>query len=238
MVGRAMNKFDAVFLPDIPALYAQYKPRASDPPVAWWHCSASDRLEHDSAEVMDAWHKARGFAEIGYHLFVRKDGSMQLGRDWGKDPDAQQWHNNGSLAFCLHGLRLEKFTDAQILTMKNLADALDAQKPFRWRGHREVAAKLCPVVDYKKILGLDAEGFRSRIKPEKPPLTWNSSVLRIFDRGASVVGLQEALNRRGAFLVVDGIFGRATDMAVRAFQAENNLEIDGLVGHKTWAKLL
>lgn len=36
----------------------------------------------------------------------------------------------------------------------------------------------------------------------------------------------------------DGIFGSATDEAVKAYQAENGLTVDGIVGSKTWEKLL
>lgn len=36
----------------------------------------------------------------------------------------------------------------------------------------------------------------------------------------------------------DGIFGSATDEAVKAYQAENDLTVDGIVGSKTWEKLL
>lgn len=61
--------------------------------------------------------------------------------------------------------------------------------------------------------------------------------LRKGDRGEDVKRLQTALNRYGYELKVDGIFGSATDQAIRAFQQSHRLTVDGICGAKTWAAL-
>ena len=52
------------------------------------------------------------------------------------------------------------------------------------------------------------------------------------------MALQEALNRHDYNLTVDGIFGPATDSAVRRLQTSQNLTSDGIVGPATRAALL
>lgn len=56
-------------------------------------------------------------------------------------------------------------------------------------------------------------------------------------RGNSVKILQCYLNLYGKELSVDGAFGAGTETAVRQFQSENGLLIDGIVGRATWQQL-
>jgi peptidoglycan hydrolase-like protein with peptidoglycan-binding domain len=56
--------------------------------------------------------------------------------------------------------------------------------------------------------------------------------------GEVVRRLQRALRRTPNFgLAVDGIFGPATQNAVKAFQQGAGLTVDGIVGPLTWAAL-
>lgn len=55
----------------------------------------------------------------------------------------------------------------------------------------------------------------------------------------SVKDLQWRLNKAGATpaLTVDGVAGNATRTAIRKFQYDHKLDVDGLLGPKTWAAL-
>lgn len=64
------------------------------------------------------------------------------------------------------------------------------------------------------------------------------SVLKVNSRGEQVKALQRILIGCGYDLKADGVFGTITDRHVRAFQRKNGLSADGIVGTKTWRKLL
>lgn len=70
----------------------------------------------------------------------------------------------------------------------------------------------------------------------------NSSVtlLKKGSQGSAVVDLQKSLVGKGYKLPkygVDGDFGTETQSAVKSFQKDNKLEVDGIVGKHTWAAL-
>ncbi|MBQ8975452.1 MAG: peptidoglycan-binding protein, partial [Oscillospiraceae bacterium] len=63
-------------------------------------------------------------------------------------------------------------------------------------------------------------------------------VLRTGSRGPQVKLLQLGLSRYGFALTTDGIFGQDTYDAVTAFQGQNDLVRDGIVGANTWRALM
>jgi flagellum-specific peptidoglycan hydrolase FlgJ len=74
--------------------------------------------------------------------------------------------------------------------------------------------------------------------PSSPSLAQVASgqgVVKLGQEGESVRQVQQMLGMTGAD--VDGKFGSGTEMAVRGFQRKNGLEVDGIVGPRTFAAL-
>ena len=88
---------------------------------------------------------------------------------------------------------------------------------------------------------IDAPAEDLPFKPEFIPATeyWPPRVIDKNMTGADVEVLQAVLKARG-FLSTnpDGIFGSYLEEVVKQFQAAYKLDVDGVVGPKTWAKLL
>lgn len=69
---------------------------------------------------------------------------------------------------------------------------------------------------------------------ERPP---EGTLLRYGSRGEGVRWVQERLVDAGADLDVDGIYGKRTEAAVRAFQKKAGIQVDGIVGKDTLGHL-
>jgi peptidoglycan hydrolase-like protein with peptidoglycan-binding domain len=71
-----------------------------------------------------------------------------------------------------------------------------------------------------------------------PAASGGSPTLRFGARGDAVRELQQQLARHGFSPGrIDGVFGSNTQSAVHRFQAARGLEVDGIVGPRTWAAL-
>ncbi len=70
-----------------------------------------------------------------------------------------------------------------------------------------------------------------------PPRPAPEQLLTLGDRGPDVLSLQRLLNRLGAEVSEDGVFGTGTRAAVMAFQGAHGLRPDGVVGAGTFAAL-
>lgn len=89
------------------------------------------------------------------------------------------------------------------------------------------------VRDFQRSTGLKVDGVAGGA-------TWTKLtgfVARQGSRGDHVSAMQSRLSANGYDVCIDGIFGPKTDAAVRRFQQDNGLLVDGIVGHQTWHEL-
>ncbi len=122
------------------------------------HCSASDRVDQTAA-MMDLWHKARGFKSpsgkhIGYHFFIRPDGTLEHGREIEEVGAHCEGHNSNSIGICLAGLK--KFSPNQFATLVTLLQTLKGVYPKATvHPHNEFNKnKACPVYDVSPFKAL------------------------------------------------------------------------------------
>ena len=70
------------------------------------------------------------------------------------------------------------------------------------------------------------------------PVLTEAAALRRGSRGDDVAAVQKRLKQWGYYDgAVDGIYGYATERAVRWFQQKNGLTVDGVVGEQTAAAM-
>jgi peptidoglycan hydrolase-like protein with peptidoglycan-binding domain len=63
-------------------------------------------------------------------------------------------------------------------------------------------------------------------------------IFRKGDKENGVFAVQSLLRAHGHEVEVDGDFGPKTESAVRAFQQARGLQVDGVVGNRTWEALV
>lgn len=109
-------------------------------------------LHHAAARVcspyqVDSWHKANGWSGIGYHYFIRKDGTIYRGRpEWAIGAHASG-KNSESIGVCVEG-NYDLETNMPTLQKNAVKDVLsylkDKYPKAGIKGHREVGATGCP----------------------------------------------------------------------------------------------
>ena len=67
------------------------------------HCSATRCNKNFSVEALRRCHLARGFASIGYHFYITRDGEIHPGRPLEKVGAHCRNHNAHSIGICYEG---------------------------------------------------------------------------------------------------------------------------------------
>lgn len=127
------------------------------------HCSATTDNQDFSAADIDKWHRKKGWACIGYHYVIKRDGTIEQGRKESQvGAHVANW-NEVSLGICMVGgvdadniNRAENnFTPEQFESLKLLLEDLRKKYPnAKIQGHRDFpnVAKACPSFDVKDWL--------------------------------------------------------------------------------------
>jgi N-acetylmuramoyl-L-alanine amidase len=118
------------------------------------HCSDT-RIDQDfSIEDIRKWHKLRGFNDVGYHYYIKVDGSLYNGRSIEKIGAHCKGQNSKSIGICFEGGKDEKGESWKIPSKNQIKTYRDLLKRINSRfggleihGHYDFSKKSCPNFD-------------------------------------------------------------------------------------------
>ena len=121
------------------------------------HCSASRCNQDYSVEQLRRDHKARGFYDIGYHFYIRKDGTMTQHRKLLEVGAHARPYNRYSIGICYEGGLDEQGKPCNTMTTEQETRLIDLFRNLKILfpkakivGHRDLPGttpKECPCLD-------------------------------------------------------------------------------------------
>lgn len=195
-----------------------------------------------TAQQIHSWHVANGWAGIGYHFLVRKDGSIYRGRPEDVMGAHAGSNNYDSIGVCFEG----SFDKEQMGAVQRQAGAeLVAYLKQKYgiskvQKHSDVNATGCPGTYFP----FDAIAYGTADPAPDVQTTKLDMQVRMLSKGmkgSDVKTLQAALIAYGfscGAAGTDGDFGSGTESALKKFQTKFSLGADGIAGKGTWGKLL
>lgn len=198
-----------------------------------------------SVETIHNYHKNKGWAGIGYHFYVRKDGSVYRGRPENMAGAHCPGVNSISLGICAEGdFEQEIMNDVQKKAIVELIKDIKSRYNIKWiKGHREIIATDCPGANYplQEIIDL---ADNNEVNNNNATQTSENKNTDIYNDGKinCIYDIQEWLkNHYGFNLALDNIYGPDTHKKmVMALQTELNnqfnakLAVDGIFGINTY----
>lgn len=191
-------------------------------------------------EIIHNYHKnTRGYAGIGYHFYIRRDGKIYRGRPENYIGAHAYGANSDSIGVCFEGnFDEEEMTQEQIASGKEIVTYLrNKYSNIEFTEHRKVCNTSCPGINFKfdEIVNGQATEHATETTENKELGIFNDGLVNcIFD-------IQEWLNRHyNTNLALDNIYGTNTHkVLIKALQIELNqqynkgLVVDGIFGTKT-----
>ena len=112
------------------------------------------RAGNGDVESIHLQHQKQGWWGIGYHYYIRKDGSIWRGRPekWvGSHAGSSNDYNKHSIGICFEGnFETEQMTDAQVESGRELIEDIKSRYSIREvLGHRDIAKTACPGKNFR-----------------------------------------------------------------------------------------
>ena len=135
------------------------------------HCSQTRPSQKIGAKEIDRWHRERGWLKIGYARVIKRDGTVEQGRDDDELQAHVKNYNHISTSVCVVGGAKEEnwqepennFTAEQYESLKKVLEELVIKYPeARIVGHYELdERKTCPNFNIREyLLNEDIKGYK------------------------------------------------------------------------------
>ena len=105
------------------------------------HCSGIMPNQHQDIKDVDAYHKSKGWNGVGYHFYVRRDGTVEYGRRLDEVGAHVVNHNKHSIGICYEG------------GLDSAGEAADTRTPEQVRALREIVERMHAYFPHAVIVG-------------------------------------------------------------------------------------
>lgn len=190
-----------------------------------------------SVERLHQLHKSRGWVGIGYHFYIRKDGSIYKGRPaWTIGAHCKGFNLNSiGIAFEGNYMVDKNMPEAQMKAGLELISYLkNKYGNMKIYGHKEVGSSNCPgtyfpLHQFKYFSSAEGKEVFRNLRYTIPMMI-----------GEDVAAVQSVLQNLKYFEdKIDSIFGANTQDAVVAYQKDHKfLNQRGIVDKDTWNSIM
>ena len=157
IIGEETLDFDSIILREIDFDWAKrLRRRSRTDAVVIHHVGNTDK--NINAAAIHRWHRKNGWAGIGYHYVIRKDGSIERGRPLDTVGAHTYDHNDNTVGICVVGnFELSRPTSEQFRATEKLVGAICRNYDITPNdktvfGHKDFCKTTCPGIYLYKWL--------------------------------------------------------------------------------------